>query len=194
MKFAKSPGWIRVQYGVTISSVLRLHQFDVGIWPVAWNGSGTLLKRRPDGSATVLWTTAINALIGVLDDVMPNTASFIVTSLFRQDNASSEPLHIADNANVSPGLVAQSPLPYQQLIWSFRTGAGGIMKLSIYETHLAVNTRQNYASMGATYKAVADLVTASDTWVYARDNSFPTTSLFLTTKTNDELRKQGLNL
>lgn len=75
------------------------------------------------------------------------------------------------------GTQAGASVESHQMTMTFRTLEGNSMKIIILESVETSKDRIPYASLGATTKAIMDYVAASDTWLLARDTSYPIASL-----------------
>lgn len=67
--------------------------------------------------------------------------------------------------------------PASELIMTFRTQEGGIMRIVIEESTAVVGAKQPYPPSDAGDQAIMDYVVASDTWMLAKDTSYPVVAL-----------------
>jgi hypothetical protein len=81
----------------------------------------------------------------------------------------------------------------EEIVYSFRTGAGGVLKIYGMEASIAANQRLPLrTSSAAPHGAIATYLMGTDGWVIGRDGGFPIAGRFITTKINDALRKKQL--
>jgi len=193
MQNALSPGYIKIHYDVVISSVSLSHVMTL---PVALDapfvGSSSLLNSK--GGSAIAWHTYVDTLIALLKTQWSATSTFTGVELFSQADAESEPFFEDVYVLSVVGTNGSGALTAGQAIMTFKTLANGLLKLSMMETSVSANLRQNYSAMSAAQKAIADHILASGCCVWGRDNNYGQLFLHLTTKTNDKLRKHRFNL
>lgn len=90
------------------------------------------------------------------------------------------------------GTSAGATVTANQSVWTFRSANGGVFRLYLMETALAVNIALPYSQFESDKKDLADYITSSLSWIYARDNGAPITCLGYKSKFNDVLRRKYL--
>lgn len=77
-----------------------------------------------------------------------------------------------------------------EMIWTFRTINGGVMKIHLEEGVTLPGVSAVYGDIGANHQAVADYVTANAAWMWARDNSYASVFLKLHPGQNEAVFKK----
>lgn len=71
------------------------------------------------------------------------------------------------------GTSGSSAVIAHQTTWTFKTQEGNTMRMVLMELVLGGNTRRPYSSISTTEQGFMDYIAADDTWIMARDTSYP---------------------
>lgn len=135
--------------------------------------------------------TAVAAYIALIDNLFPAESSFIIAENWFYPTPESDPvftyvMELGDTGASGTGVFANG-----QLVVSFRTFAGGILKLYFMETVTGLATKDDFPFANSAVDALADyLCSAATGWIVGRDGSHPISGLRALSKTNDALRKK----
>lgn len=121
---------------------------------------------------------AVDALIDVIDGRF-NTgeATFGRAELWKYEALSENADFVASYTIGATGNSANGCVPASELIMTFRTQEGGIMKFVLEETSAAAGAAQDYPPNDSGDQDIMDYITADDTWVLAKDTSYPVVPL-----------------
>ena len=187
-----APGFIKIFQSTTISGTPMSHVQTLSIAGPTWLGALTTLLRK--SGAAVVWTTAVTELIVLLRPLMGTGTTYINAEIWRQDTATDDPLFISTVAIALAGTNGAATLSAGQAVIDFKGADDSDLRFTLLEPAMAANRRLAYLGMTAAEKALCDYIVGATTWLYTRGNSFPVNVGFLTSKTNDVLRKSRLNL
>lgn len=168
------------------------HVQTLSVAAPVWSGAASTIQRK--SAANVLWTTAVGELVALLRPLMNAATTYINAEIWRQDTATDDPIFIATAALALAGTAAGTTLSAGQMVIDFKGADDSDLRFTLLEPGTTANRRVAYPAMTAAEKALVDYIVGATTWLYTRGNSFPVNVGFLTTKTNDVLRKSRLNL
>lgn len=183
-----APGFIKLFY----TSNTHPHE---AIIPVRFDGTPT-----PGSIPNVLQAsgtpqavgTALTALITVLKPYLHTSASYTGYEVYTKA-VGVDPVFVYGDDLAIAGTGATAGTPYGQIVFSFRTAQGGIVKLYVMEPITAANTRNPIrTTSGAPLGALATFILGSTNPVIGRDGGIPIFGMFATSKVNDALRKKYL--
>lgn len=109
-----------------------------------------------------------------------------------QPNPTDDPVWIYTYQISDDGTSVGATVVANQSVWTFRSANGGVFRLYLMETALAVNIALPYTQFESDKKALADYITSALSWIYARDNGAPVVCLGYKSKFNDVLRRKYL--
>jgi len=116
----------------------------------------------------------IDSLLAVLrPQFSAADTTFDYAELWKYEDLSFDAEYRGSHTIALAGTSGSSHEPASQLIFTFRTGEGGIMRVNCMEHASVNNARVPYASLGAVAKAIADEITDDESVWLARDTSFP---------------------
>lgn len=183
-----APGFIKVFY----ESSLAPHVMTFGIRAPGYNAGTGQWEVKQKNETVVYWVTGLTTLINLVKAVVPATVTFQYAELWTQADENTAPVFVDTAQLTIVGTHASAVQPASQMVWSYRTGAGGTGKLTVLDQSAASpNVRflgPNYGH--ALYKAVADHLVGTTSIVVGRDGDAPITVTKVITKTNDALRKR----
>ena len=135
---------------------------------------------------------AVDDLILYLKPLWANTMSFGHAEVWSQPTPEDDPLWIYTYAVGVAGTSANANVIASQIVMTFRSTLGGLFRLYGMEASYAVNQAFSLAGFDTALGNLSTYIIASASWVYARDNGKPITTLGAKTKTNDVLRRKLL--
>lgn len=176
------PGPYAIEIGYTVSGrnhSLLLNCIAVGSPAPGTPATGVSLATRSGGSINV--ATAANDVWGIVRLSLNTGAGSTGWTLWRYDVGSDDKVFITAGAmTVAAGASAIITVAASYQILSMRTGAGGIMKVTILDT---VHSRQDQlivvpsaAASTLPEKLSAYMLSASG-WIIGRDDSYPVAAL-----------------
>lgn len=192
-RYSLAPGYITLNYTVTIATIAMQHHMRFQIQPEApvW----VALNLVPaNGGAGVLWSTAVDALMLVLKPLFSTGTTFVDATLHRQDTASSAPILIATSALGVVGTNGGAAATSLEAKYIFRSSNGNLYYSTLIEPAGTPDQALQYAGLTAGQKAWVDYVRGTTSIIRARDQGLTTTFLRLVTKANDRVRKKRMQL
>ena len=190
-----APGYAKLFTDVVINAVTMTHVMTVPMNVVLPNLLDTTVRLK-DGTIDE-WSSVIDQLVLVLKALYNNAAGAATIThadMYSQADANSEPQFEGTYPILVAGTSANTTVFAGMATFSFKSVSGGNARVVPMETGAANNVHLPYASLGTAAQAFIDYLTGTISGWYARDNSYLGTFLFLTTKTNDPVRKRRLQL
>jgi hypothetical protein len=138
------------------------------------------------------WTAAVDAFVLVLKAQLNTSDSIVSADLFTQASPTATPVFVATYSVNVAGTSSSADLALGELVLTWRTDDGGLLRMYIMECVISNNYRQSRATAGSTIQALFDFVTASSGFVFGRGGGVPIAPIFATGKINDVLRKKFL--
>ena len=171
------PGEIRLFYTVdTIQHVQRINCVPDDDYDVGEDSANILLVNRD--TTTTPFETAVDEWIALLQPFYNMTdAAFVRAEFWTYPPLSTDGVFRSVYDIGEVGTVANETVPAAQYTITFRTAGGGGMRVVLLESILGTNLRTPVATIGGDVLALAVYVTALDSWVYARDNTYPVVAL-----------------
>lgn len=154
--------------------------------------TGWSLEAR-DGSF-VDFEAAVVAYINIVRVFMPTNVTFLEAELYTMATATADPLY-RTTATISLAGQAVANLLYNlsQTTLSYRSELGGSGKLVYMESTLTPNFRSTWRlNVPTTYNALRAFLIGQSNWIIARDGGMPIGTTYVTTKTNDAVRRNEL--
>jgi hypothetical protein len=103
-----------------------------------------------------------------------NDATFDYAELWKFEDLTFDASYITTYNIGELGTSVDPTAPANQVIFTFRTFEGGVMKVVLQESHHNAGGSVNYANMAAADQALADYMTGdADCFFLARDTSYP---------------------
>lgn len=143
------------------------------------------------------WTAFEGAMltyVNLLKSFMPTTVTFIEAELYTMASETADPLfrQIAP-LNVAGTATTSAAYSMSQTVLSYRSHLGGIGKLMLMESTATPNFRQAWrANAPTTFNNLRQYLLGDDCVIIARDGGYPIATTYVTTKTNDVLRRDTL--
>lgn len=150
--------------------------------------SAFTLERRANVPTSAL--TLATAWVNLIKPLFAATTNFTVVNLYKYNAGSLSKVFYS---TATLGLVGTSGAAYsptQQLILSFRSQLGNSVKISLLEIATNSQVRQPIDDAPANVQAIADFVSGADSWILARDGSYPIGQLNACYGKNDSIEKK----
>lgn len=109
----------------------------------------------------------------VLRNLLHTTVTINYVELWKYEPESFDATFISAYDVGLAGLAAASPVPAGQMIWTFRTLEGGVLRINVMEAARAPGSPVSYPALAATEKALVDFILADDNCFLGRDTSYP---------------------
>lgn len=180
------PGFVKLHY----TSNTHPHLQVLPVIPALASGIWTVAKVL--GGVYADWTTAIDAYVVILKALFPLEATIDSAELYTIGAVGDSPIFRATHPIGVAGTTDDPVVVWGEAVHTLRADNGGILKLYLMENINGGENHLPYASCAPVNKALFDFVQSSAGFIFARDGGVPISPLFLTTKTNDQLRKRFL--
>lgn len=151
---------------------------------------GTWYIDTADGS-DITALAGITAFVNVLKAFYPASATFLYYELWTMESAEADPVFRETGRLDIVGTSGSAQVTYGQAVWTFRTRAGGIMKIYMMESTKAANAIIQPPFSGADLTFVTHVIGTSAI-NFGRDGSDAIVCIRCVTKTSDALRKKYL--
>jgi hypothetical protein len=139
-------------------------------------------------------STAVTAWITLIKARFNSDTTFTGYEVWSKASPSSDPIFIYGDDYAVVGTNVNNALSMGQVCLSFRTVGGGVMKLYFMESTSAANQKIACRVGAADWGSTVTFVLGDGAWMYGRDDERALSGIWITTKTNDALRKRRLNL
>lgn len=185
-----SPGFVELHYSADISGRFHPH---VATYPIIPSGAMTVgnvpnFITNDDNDDTA--TSLTNAWVDLFKVVFNSGFTFTRSDIYSQPNPEDDPLFIISIAHGDVGTSLSPTVALGQLSIHCRTELGGIARLNLMESVIAVNTQDSFPFANASLDALADYALSNVGWIRGRDGGKFSTVTRYTSKTNDALRKK----
>jgi len=121
----------------------------------------------------------VDEYINVIKELCASDLTWVSAELFKVAANSFDKTWISSYAIGVAGTGTSSYVPAGELIFTFRTEEGGTMKMTLEEGNRASGVSIPAGSLTGTEAAFVAYVVAADTWILARDTSYPIAALWL---------------
>ncbi len=186
-----SPGFVKFNY----TAQNRPHHAIFPVQPYQAIGGSWFLSEKAD-SIGRLWTLGVTELFNVWNLFFKVTEfAFSGAELWSKPSVNDDPVFVEALAITPTTTSATTGTLYNELVFTFRTQAGGILKLYLMDTIFNADVRSDAPSYGgnAIKSNFANYILSDASIVSGRDNSFAQVGLRAISKTNDAIRKKYLN-
>lgn len=188
------PGPYQIRINYTVAS--RPHQQRLNCQVVGTPEVGadpatiTLINRG--NSMNPFMDDAVNNWASLMSAVYDDTlAAWSNAELWKYEAGTFDASYVTTHPITETGLDTGTVNTAAQHIITFRTGAGGILRLDFMETNLTapqVPDTPPFTSSGL--EAIRQLLISDANWVYARDNSYPVAAIAMYAGHNEALIKK----
>lgn len=180
-----SPAFIRLRY--TVATVQHTMTLPTSINGTITPGVSPNLNARnsPVGS----FTAFIENFSGILDACFSTDCTLDNAELWSQPEPTDNPIWVYTAALNNPG---DSGTPYvraEQMVFTFRSNLGGLLRIYLMETFIPPNQTQTAAQLTSPWSTLVNYVIGDYNFIKCRDNGWPILSLGWKSKTNDVLRR-----
>lgn len=149
-----------------------------------------LIEAVPRIGSSVALDTKVDEWVDILRDQLHTSNTVNYVELWKYEPLTYNAQFISSyNVNLA-GLAAPSPVPAGQMIFTFRTVEGGILKINLMEGLRAPGLEVLYPSLATTEQALVDYVLSPGNIFLARDTSQPFAFHKLLPGTNEALFKR----
>lgn len=181
-----SPGYIRIYY----QDASFIHKMQLGVNSDFVETLGEYLVEEK-GGATDNWKDKVDEWIALMRPLTHTSMSWLYAELWQADFESGEETFKALHEIGVAGTSVTVTEATRGTTWSYFTTGGGNGKVVLLGSVAALNSAYRPPAYGATtIKAVADYLASGESFVYARDNTYPALVGRVLTKTFDALRKK----
>jgi hypothetical protein len=185
------PAFARIAYqganGTHIHTIPLRAPVPSGINPGLWD------VRKRDGELTS-FEDAMGVYVNLLRVFMPTTVTFIEAELYTMQDETADPMfrQIAP-LSIAGQATASTAYALTQTVFSYRSDNGGVGKLMLMESSATPNVRTPWrANSPTTFNNLRQYLLGLDCVIIARDGGDPIATTYVTTKTNDVLRRDAL--
>ena len=167
------PYEVRIYYSTTNRMHVQKLNCAVTNNPAIGDAFSTILV-QPHSGAPIALSTGVDAYILLVKALYAAAdATFIRAELWHYTPGTFDSYYISTYVLGVAGTAAAATFPSGQVVLTFRTVEGGIMRLSLMET-VSLSGVTQYAPYGAgSVKNLTDYIIGSTGWILARDTSFP---------------------
>jgi len=185
-----APGFVEIHY--TYSQLL--HKMRLPVIPDASWAVGVEPSLVQKNGVSVDFSTAIDAFVTLLRPLFANTTEIIKADAWFYPVNAPDPIWVYSHPIGLLGTGVTANLLAGQMVISFRTILGGIMKLYLMEGSYTTNARNSYPFGAGNLTNLTNYMIGVTSWIYGRDNGALIVPMWATTKANDALRKIRLNM
>lgn len=185
-----APAFVKLRYtqtGIT-------HVQTIPVQPSGTPTVGTEPNLVPASGGPIALSQFATDYMAVFRPLFPTTTAIEGMEFWYKPTPEADPIWIYDHPINLAGSSAQAVVLMSQLVVTFRTALGGILKCYLMEVMntIPMNNRTPGASLTGVVLAYSNYVKGSTTCFLGRDNAKPMVPIFQSTKTNDALRKRRL--
>lgn len=185
-----APGFVKLKY--TFTGIT--HVQTIPVQPSGTPTVGVEPNVVPASGGPIALSQFMTDYMAVFRPIFGNQTAVDVAEFWYQPTASADPIWIYDHPIALAGSSATQSVALQQLVVTFRTALGGIFRWYGMEPSGAIsnNVRVPGASLTGTVLALSNYLKGGTSCFLARDNAKLVSPIFMSTKTNDALRKRRL--
>jgi hypothetical protein len=140
-------------------------------------------------------STLVDAYIAVLKTIYDADTTFVSAEFWSKPQPSDDPVWVFEHPIGVIGTVSGSVQLAGELVFSYRTAGGHLMKQYFmdFSDAIPLNVRTPLGSIGAGANAnIRDYTLGSTAWATGKDGFFPVAPLNYTSKMNDTLRRKEI--
>lgn len=142
------------------------------------------------GSAVTALNAKVDALMAVIQPLMPVTTDFSLAELWEYAPGTFDAVYRSSYDLNLLGTNATAVVPFSQTIWSFRSQLGGVMKVDLRGTPYAAGPRLSFPTPTNVVNTFANFMLADASIWWARDNSYPVAAIRWLPGSNEHAFKQ----
>lgn len=134
----------------------------------------TGLSAQTRGGVDIELEQAVEDWIALIAPLYSTTVDFPLVELWKYAPGTFDATFIAayDPTNDN-GTAGVAPVAGGQVVMTFRTIEGGILKATFMETSLAAGPSQSFPTTVGAVNDVSEFIVSPDNWILARDTSYP---------------------
>lgn len=192
------PYEVRLYYSTSVSSLVLQHSARYNVYVDGTPAPGTPFSDinvlRRDNSPFAL-DGEVDDWVALMKDLYNSTAGIATidyAELWKYEPESFDASFISTYPINVAGGSATALSPYSQVIVTFRSAEGGVMKLNFMETIIAAGARDTLPFSNTTLDAMADAVVAGTVPWVARDGGYPFACIASYPGQNEALFKRRL--
>lgn len=185
------PGPYEIRLYYVVGGITHSARYNVNLQDIPDPGDAfTTMNLVERGGGITPANTAVDAWVVLLKPLFHTGVTFTHAEMWKYEAESYNADFIsAYNVNVA-GTSASVPVNAAQVVMTFRTVEGGVLKVNLMELSQSEGLPQTYTAMNATYKAIADFVVSVDNWLLGRDTSYPFAFMRMFPGTNEALARR----
>jgi hypothetical protein len=173
---------------LTFEHVLRIN-CDVQSAPSVGDDPSTITLETRD-TAGIALDDAVDEITDLLIPLFEDATTFTSFNFWKYTASSFVKTFITSGDISKDGTFVGTNTLAGQKIYTCRTQEGGIFKMVLMEPAIGDSLITAYGSLGGSNQAVMDYICASDTWMLARDTSYPIVPLNACNGQNEKVFRQ----
>lgn len=190
-QFSDAPGFVLLNY----QNGSFPHQQKIQVIPAAGVAVGTEPSFLTKASGNVLMSTCVDAYVALVKTIYDADTTFISAEFWSKPQPEDDPIWVYEHPIAVVGTVAGAVQLAGQLVFSYRTYGGHLMKQYFmdFSDQIPLNVRTSLGSIGAGANAnIRNYTLSDDAWMTGKDGEFAVAPLIYTSKLNDALRRKEL--
>lgn len=185
-----SPGPYIMELEYTVAGLTHksTHNCDVASTPTVGDDF-TLIELATKGGTPVTADVWIANLVTAIETAFSSaTAEFVTATLWQYSEIDNSRMFVSEYALGIPGDSAVAYRPAGQLVFTWRTSQGGIVKYNLMEASYAANDVQALGGIASgPFADLRDLFLSAGSPVLGRDNGYPIAALRVSAGENEAL-------
>lgn len=172
------PGPYEIEINYESGGLTHKHRISCDVQTAPTVGDDpTVITLETKDSAGITLSAAVAAWINLIKPRYKTTATFLSYDFWKYTVGTFSRTWISTGILGIAGTSTGDTVLAQQSTFTFRTLEGNIMRHVLLESIDNTNSVVPYASAPATVQALMDYTVASNTWMLARDTSYPIAQL-----------------
>lgn len=132
----------------------------------------------------------VDEWIALIDAYWSNACTFQRAELWSYEPESFDGQFITSYDIGVTGVSPTAIVPASEVIHTYRTLEGGVMKLNFEEVSVAAGAQQALGTAGGVTGEVRDFILSTANWILARDTSYPFAAMFYSPGQNERTFKK----
>lgn len=178
------PGFVKLFY----TSAASLHTQTLPCKPFVAVGGEWWLESKAGGAGNS-WKIFVDNYAAVMRTFFPAVSTITFAELWTLATPTAVPVFQDTHQLNVVGTNGTAVVPMSQIVTTFRTQAGGRLKIQYMDVSFNPNAEIQPPFTGALL-ALSNYLTQGTGWVCGRNGGFPIQAIRALTKTNDHLRKK----
>lgn len=180
------PFEIRIIYSVAVAGfsafehIMRLNCDVAGVPDPGEDPSTILITRRVASldPADDMMDAIVDEWIALITPYWSNACTFIRAELWSYEEESFDAAFVTSYTIGTVGSSATAIVPAAEVIHTYRTIEGGVMRLHFEEPSVAAGAKSSLATATGVTGAIKDFIISTANWILARDTSYPFAPMF----------------